>query len=472
MPVSTPDVLTFEQLTTDATSHETASVATIAGRPLILYAMGGKASGEVTIPLITGLGVTWTYVIKTAYIGALARRIWVFTAVADGSTGTVVVDWQGQTITEAIVGIVQGAADWEDDPWMQPREFHHSTSFVTTAQLTMAGFKDAVNNGLLVCGILGTNDPPEDIEPGDGFTSLSEVGGAVGGQFGGIIEWKVGEDLLADFSWANTAHYLLVGIEIRAAGVTGGRVWDFHLGANGDGTDRGSGDPYITRSYAPRADADLWLSVYAAQASGTPPTPTVTGLDVTWTLIDEVDFASLATPLRTHWLFHARTTDPAPTPGTLAIEFATTVGSCTSDLYETLRSDGSVQTKAAASDNQAGALTATFDTATDDASAIIAFLARTTSTGVAAAEAGYAIAPGAGAGNIAMWLEGMSRHSNEDSPTFTPPASASMAIVAVEVAEEEVVVPPGGGGSTLQARRRTPLSRRDRTRGRRSYLAT
>lgn len=68
-----------------------------------------------------------------------------------------------------------------------------------------------------------------------------------------------------------------------------------NLTADGDTTDRGSGNPYQTASVTLEAGR-LYFLAAAAQQVDTPLTPTVSSTGATWTLVEAVDYQTIASP--------------------------------------------------------------------------------------------------------------------------------------------------------------------------------
>ena len=215
---------------TAVTAHVTASISPSAGK-LYILAVQGKATSPGPTPTVTGCGMTWVLIRS---VDTNNRRVSVFRAMkASGVTpGTLTISFSSSvdnasfhlsewssvdtTGTDGSGAIVQNGGD--------------SGTTNTTGTANLAAFGSGSNAAYAVFG----HNSAENATPESGYT---ELGDTFLGDTGMISEWKVGQDLTINATWASSTNWRSVSLEIKFAAVTTTPV---------NVTDSGSGDDVST----------------------------------------------------------------------------------------------------------------------------------------------------------------------------------------------------------------------------------
>lgn len=222
-----PTVLANNINTTDATSFATASVAVASHyNELITLAVFSIAAADPNIPTLTtarGLSISQ---VQTRLETANHARITIFrTCIASGgSTGTLVIDFAGQT---------QLSCAWAVTSWTGTRATagNNGSDAIGVTAVASAGSNPATSisctlaalqTGSATYGAV-THAISEGTTPGSGYTELSD-NNAAGPGAGFETEWKLAGSTTVDASWTTSAGSfprIIVGAEIINAADTG-----------------------------------------------------------------------------------------------------------------------------------------------------------------------------------------------------------------------------------------------------------
>lgn len=200
--------LTITSTSVDATSYVTNSITPTANALILLSVKSRQASG-VTVPTVTGNGLTW--VEEDTANPASNRKITVFRALgASPSAGQVTVDFGGNTQTQFICSIIEitgadtsgtnGSGAIVQNPTA-------TTGSSTKSTITLSAFA-SVNN--MAVGFLGKGAGGA-VTPGAGFTEVHDEAVSDGGAL--QVQYKINEtDVSATFA---TSGWAAIAFEVK-----------------------------------------------------------------------------------------------------------------------------------------------------------------------------------------------------------------------------------------------------------------
>jgi len=177
------------------------------------------AAGTPNAPTITGNGLTWVQVATKVSSTVTLRRVTVFRAMGTATTGTIVIDFAGQTQiragwslaeftgtdtsgTNGSGAIVQSASAEQTD-----------AASSTGVTVTLAAFSN-VNNATYGALRYGGSSTTDNVLEGTNFTRI----GLVNGSASYDTEFAAGNQTAVNWTWNSTSFFSqAIGIEIAIA---------------------------------------------------------------------------------------------------------------------------------------------------------------------------------------------------------------------------------------------------------------
>lgn len=216
--IFTPTVtdITTSGSTTDGASYTTASITPPANTLILAMVASEIGAGTPNIPTLSGNGLTWVQ-INTAVTGQ--NRGTLFRARGTPTTGTVVIDYAGQTISDctwSIISVTGASVTGADGAGAVVQSATNTASATTSLTVTLAAFSSTENATFGGFAINNNNL----ITAGSGFAVVAQPGCC---SSRAAIEWRTGNDTSVDATWTSSTSQG-VAIEVRpltAAGAPG-----------------------------------------------------------------------------------------------------------------------------------------------------------------------------------------------------------------------------------------------------------
>ena len=192
-----------------ASSATTATLTPVASRLYLLTVRSTLGAGTPNTPTVTGGGgLTWVLV---ATATQTISRVSVFRALKTSglTSGTVVVDFAGQTQVNIRLGIAEftnAKTTGTDGSGAIVQSATNSALTGSTASATLSAFADATNNASFM-GIAESANETNNAEAG--WTKLYD-GGTV------AYEWRLGGDTSPTMSWTTSTIWEAIACEIAA----------------------------------------------------------------------------------------------------------------------------------------------------------------------------------------------------------------------------------------------------------------
>lgn len=202
-----PTTLTSGVSTTNAATYDAASVGPAAGR--LLVAAVASQQSAIVVPTCAGLGITWVEIDNQPI--STTRRITVFAAISDGSSGVVTFDFGGQTQNTAVWWIGQFAdADTTSVAAAVVQTTSTEVPSNTTGTTTLGAFEHENNVNLTLVinrkAVANINQDPQ-------FTEIDEI---VSTDFVTLeVQWARNEATCTP-TWASDVT-AIISMEIKAA---------------------------------------------------------------------------------------------------------------------------------------------------------------------------------------------------------------------------------------------------------------
>lgn len=200
-------------------SSQTTNSVAFQNNRLYLVTVTARSNGTPTISGITGGGITWVQIGSTSTAapfvavyrglvtsGATTGALTITLGASCTSNKWAIDEFQNvdTTGTNGSGAIVQSAS-----------VLNHAAA--TSGSITLAAFGDATNNA--AWGFFSHNQGSETstIDPDSGWAALANNGTAVTPAVSTMTEWKLGQDLSVDASWATSGAWAGWAAEIKAA---------------------------------------------------------------------------------------------------------------------------------------------------------------------------------------------------------------------------------------------------------------
>lgn len=206
------------------TSYTTAAISPTANALVLVSVQNTTVSGTPNTPTVTGCSMTWTQVI-TDRLGSTVLRMTMFRGLSasPGSGCALTIDFAGQEQTDITwvvnewTGVDTGGTNGSAAV-VQSNSDDEAAAAVTSADVSLAAFGDATNNGAYGCFLHSASQAPTE---GSGFTLLGT--GSTGTGRRTDCEYKTGEDTVVDMSWgASSATAVGIAMEIKVASAPAG----------------------------------------------------------------------------------------------------------------------------------------------------------------------------------------------------------------------------------------------------------
>ncbi len=217
--------LTHGEGGTGFTSKATASISPSAGK-LYLISITSKKAGQTTnVPTVTGCSLTWVQVNTVNTTVGQGCRTTVVRAMGTPTTGTLTIDWAGQSQDRAawsvdeFSGVVTTGSNGAD---AVVQSNTNQGSGVTSLTVTLSTFGSSGNAAF---GTISAIGPPA-WTVGSGFTELANQGTA---ESGIEVEFKNSQDTSVDWTFTS-CDPVAVAIEIKAGAQLGVDYWDINKG--------------------------------------------------------------------------------------------------------------------------------------------------------------------------------------------------------------------------------------------------
>lgn len=211
----TPTDITTSGSTTDGVSYTTASITPPSDTLILAVVHSEISAGTPNIPTLAGNSLTWDQ-IGTDVQGA--NRTTVFRARGTATTGTVVISYAGQTISDctwSIISVDGAAATGTNGSGAIVQSITNKNSGATSLTVTLGTFANAGN---ATFGGFGINNNVT-MTAGSGFTLINQPGCC---SSRAAFEWKSTNDTTVDMTWT-TSTAVGVAFEVAPFVATGGR---------------------------------------------------------------------------------------------------------------------------------------------------------------------------------------------------------------------------------------------------------
>lgn len=202
--------------TTGATSYNfTTSAEVTSGRVCVVLAEGARG-GSVTParPTVSGLGLTWTFVVENIDTAGTNRYyVGAFVGTGTPSGTTLTIDWSGVSMVGC--GAVVADFDGVDTGTLTVQSVAGSGTSGTGATATLPS---APTSGAVWGGVV--HEANEAVTPGSGWSEIGEGTGSTP-LTGMQAQYQLANDQTCDWTWTTSASHHYVALELAAAAAGG-----------------------------------------------------------------------------------------------------------------------------------------------------------------------------------------------------------------------------------------------------------
>lgn len=203
--------LTSNVSTTDATSYNTASITPTTGSVVFVMCSSRISSGTVNDIIVTGCGLTWTFVLKNGPGARQVQLAWGYAA--SPSTGAVNISFNGQTQSHIMYSVFELAGVDTSAPIVQTATGNGTDNSI---EVTLGAFASADNG--TICGAYTQNVATPTYTAGAGGWEIvhQQTQTENTGSFGN--EWLATNDTSVTMSLSATpGSWYALAAEVKAA---------------------------------------------------------------------------------------------------------------------------------------------------------------------------------------------------------------------------------------------------------------